>query len=185
MQERIFHGNLVIDGDLIIEDFSYICKGNLTVDGTVIIENGSLVVEGDLIINSSHGKNIFIFDGGIYAKSISVETNIYLSYGSISTFTDLSCMNIYSFKGDIFVGGNAKVGSIRCHNYLVDGKNDSLGIKAENAVYIMEFSNSLTITAPEVFLGGGGDFGGYPIITNYFEFDGHIYNCRRRYRLVK
>lgn len=185
MQERFVHDDLVIDSDLMIKDFNYIVKGNLVVKGTVIIYNGNLIVEGDLTIYSNHSRDIYVYSGSIYAKSIMVSKtpNISITDGNITTFKDLTCMNIQCYNGDICVGGNANIGNVSCRNYLVDGYNNSFVIKAEKSVYIMEYSNNSSITAPEVFLGGGGNFNGGSITSNHFEVDGHIYNCLRRSRL--
>lgn len=183
MQERIIHGNSRIDGDLVIEGFNYIVKGDLTVEGTVISKNGDLIVEGDLLVYSEYDEDISISCGSIYAKSITAWANINNLNGNICTLKDLNCWNIFCYKGDISVGGNAYVLDVFCRNYLVDGKNDSINIEAEKSVYIMEYSTNFSIKAPEVFLGGGGDFNCNPIITNHFEFDGHVYNCARRYFL--
>lgn len=185
MLERIIPGDLVIDDNLIFEGFNYIVKGNLTVEGTVLIKNGGLIVEGDLLVNSKHSFDVSVYYGSIYAKSITVATNISIMNGNISTLKDLNCMDITCYLGDISVGGNTSVHSVACSNYLVDGKNNSLDIEADNVVYIMDFSNSGKISAQEIFLGGGGDFGGASVITNHFEFDGHVYNCQRRYRFLK
>lgn len=181
MQERIIHGDSVIDGDLVIEDFNYIVKGDLTVEGTVIIKNGDLIVEGDLLVYSD--ADISVACGSIYAKSVNSNGDICISNGNISTLRDLDCMNIFCPKGDISVGRNSYVLDVRCRNYLVDGKNYSENIIANDSVYIMDYSYNHCITAPEVFLGGGGEFNCNPIITNHFEFDGHVYNCARRYFL--
>ena len=185
MQERIIHGDLVIEADLMIKDFNYIIKGNLVVKGTVIIYNGDLIVEGDLTIYSNHRRDIYVYNGSIYAKSIIVSKtpNISITDGNITTFKDLTCMNIQCCNGDICVGGNANIGNVSCRNYLVDGYNNSFLIKAEKSVYIMEYSNNSSITAPEVFLCYGGDFNGGTITSDYFESGGHIYNCLGRYCL--
>lgn len=180
MQERVIHGDLLING------YEYVFKENLTVKGTVIIYNGGLVVEGDLKIYSNYNRDINVYNGSIYAKSITVSktSSIYITDGNISTFKDLTCMNIHCYGGDICVGGNANVGNVSCVNYLVDGHNDSFSIKAEKSVYIMEYSNNSNIAAPEVFLGGGGNFSSGTITSDHFETDGHIYNCLGRYRLT-
>ena len=177
--------NRIINGQLVIENCEYVVKGNLEVTDSVIIKNGSLVVEGDLLIHSKHCNNINIYNGKVYAKSITTTANIYISNGNVITFRNLKCNNIRCLGGDIIVGGDAHVRSVFCRNYLVDGCNNSDDIEAECTVYIMEFSNSKNITAPEVFLGGGGNFNGNTIKCDYFEFDGHIYSCLRRYFLTK
>lgn len=176
MQERI------VNGDLRIEGYEYAFKGNLIVEGTVSVINGSLVVEGNLVVRSTCSSiNITIYNGTIYAKSITTAADICITYGNISTFKDLRCKDILCFGGDVSIGGNAYANFVRCRNYFVNGTNHSDDIIAEQNVYIMEFSNSKSITAPEVFLGAGGDFHGGTITANHFEFDGHIYGCFRRF----
>lgn len=180
MQERIIHGDSFIDGDLVIEGFNYIVKGDLVVEDTVIIKDGDLIVEGNLLVRSNHNSSISVSCGSIYAKSITVYTNINILNGNISTLKDLDCWNICCYEGDISVGGNSDVLYVFCRNYLVDGENRSIDIEAEKSVYIMKHSSNHCIVSPEVFLGEGGDFNGNFIITNHFEFNEHIYNCLGR-----
>lgn len=173
----------IITEDLIIGKEGYIFKGNLGVYGTIIMNGGDLVVEGKLTVYSEDNREISIVDANIYAKSLSTNVDICIKNGNIITFKDLTCGNIYSDNGDVIVGGNTNVSDVYCRNYLVDGHNNSHTIEGTNNVYIMEFSSSFDIKAPEVFLGDGGNFNGGCITANHFEFDGHIYNCLRRYFL--
>lgn len=180
MQKRI------IDGDLVIKGCNHVFKGDLVVEGSIIVNEGSLVVEGDLLVRSKCSSiNLTLFKGDIYAKSITTSADICITYGNLSTFKDLRCKDILCFGGNISVGGNTHVQSVHCSNYFVDGANNSDEIIADQNVYIMEFSNSKSITAPEVFLGGGGDFHGGTITADHFEFDGHVYGCFRRFFIKK
>lgn len=176
MQERI------INGDLRIEGYEYVCKGDLIVEGSIAVINGSLIVEGDLLLRSKCSSiNITVYSGIIYAKSITTLADICITYGNLSTFKDLRCKDILCYGGNISVGGNTHVQSVRCRNYLVTGINNSDDIIAEQNVYIMDFSTSKSITAPEVFLVGGGNFQGGTITADCFEAGWHIYNCLRRF----
>lgn len=175
------------EGNLVLENGDYYLKGDLSIiDGTFIMTNANLVVEGFLKIFLGYRVDstptVFISGGSIYAKSIETDTNIVITDGNLTTFSDLSCCNISS-DGDIYVGGNADVSYVLCNNYLVDGENDSLDITAQKSVYIMGYCECTGITAPEVFLSDGGNFHYGNITTNHFEIgDGsHITSCIYRY----
>lgn len=184
MQNRKIYGNLVVENE------DYIVKGNLSIiGGTITLINANLVVEGSLKVLPEHfslSNNVELYtpvlvqNGGIYAKDLSVLEDIVITNGNICTFFDLDCYDIYS-TGDINVGRNSNVGSVFCRNYLVDGCSDTFLIEAEKSVYIMEYSNNFGITAPEVFLGDGGDFNGCDITAKHFEFGGHVTNCFYRH----
>ncbi len=202
MQERNLKENLILkngeyyyEGNLVLENGEYYLKGDLFISGgTLIMTNANLVVEGNLKVFPSFNEDgsiaspisaATIVDGGIYAKSISIFSNIVIKNGNICSFTNLDCENIYSANGDINVGGNANVFNVYCRNYLVDGTNSSYNIEADESVYIMDYSNNFNITAPDVFLGNGGDFNGLDITANNFEIGdrSHIKNCFFRHFL--
>lgn len=191
MQERnlkestnlIFQDNVYYSGgDLVLENANYYLKGNLKIDGFLIMHNANLVVEGFLIVLSDC---FYITNGSIYARSIKASCDIVIKGGgNLTTFADLYCFNIFS-DGNISVGGNSDVYNVYCMNYLIDGENYSLDINADKSVYIMEYSRSQSITAPDVLLASGGDFNGGNITAYNFEFGegAHIQNCYRRYSL--
>lgn len=179
------------EGDLVLENGEYYLKGNLQLIGTLTLNNANLVVEGVLRILADYNVSpistivsISISTGNIYAKSIVTYADIEIHGGNLTTFSDLSCCNIFS-DGDIYVGGNTDVFCVSCNNYLVDGKNDSLNINADKSVYIMDYCECMNITAPEVFLASGGNFNGGDITANYFEIGegSHIKNCFYRHFL--
>ncbi len=202
MQERNLKESLILkngeyysEGNLVLENGEYYLKGDLFIcGGTLIMTNANLVVEGDLKVFpaliddgsiASPVEDAVIVNGGVYAKSISIYSDIVIKNGNICTFSDLNCGTIYSSNGDINVGRNANVFNVYCKNYLVDGTNSSYNIEADESVYIMDYSSNFNITAPDVFLGYGADFNGGDITANNFEIgDGsHIKNCFYRHFL--
>lgn len=200
MRERNLKENLILkngeyysEGNLVLENGEYYLKGNLFINGgTLIMTNANLVVEGNLKAFPTLTEDgsiacqidaATIVNGSVYAKSISILADIVIKDGNICSFSDLNCENIYCANGDINVGGNANVFNVYCRNYLVDGTNCSYTIEADESVYIMDYSKHFNITAPEVFLGYGGDFNYGVITAKNFDFDGHVTNCLHRYFL--
>lgn len=180
-------------GDLTIKDEDYIFAGDLVVSGNLTIENASLIVSGIIYfdlsehyihitngdisangINGAGAMDVTIEVGDIYCHDELYVGDINISGGDITT-SFLTSSNITS-DGDI-IANSSSVLSVSCCNYLITGNNSSTDITAIEDIYIFGDNSSCGLTGRDIFLTGNNDLHDWSIIASRaLELTGSIQN---------